>query len=286
MSYGESNKMVTIEFASGKDFGDGDTIDQDLQDALAKKYGEDRPDIHVSDLTLCPRETCFKKMQPKPMTLRELMYFTSGEAIHGCIEGLVTEFPSKYESDKYTKEGDNRIWYKDLIVCTPDLMNKDAEIIYELKSTRDFKCEEPKLHHLRQLLSYMAIHGKKIGYVKYELLDPYKVKMTKIALQKKGELKTNYDPTVNPFPKWRITMDAADTQMYLDWLEREAISLKNAILAKDPHLARHIAYDAEFIDEKGINWKCRSCKYRQQCEDMRAKDRAVEFNKPMAAVPA
>ena len=283
--------MVTIEFASGKDFGDGDTIDEDLLAALAKKYSEDRPDIHVSDLTMCPREVCFKKMQPKALTLMELMYFSSGEAIHIAIEGLVTEFPNKYYSDKdsrYTKEADNRVWYKDLIVCTPDLMNKDAEIIYELKSTRDFSMEEPKLHHLRQLLSYMAIHGKKIGYIKYQLLDPWKVKQTKIQLQKKGELKTHYDPMENPYPKWRITMDAADREMYLEWLEREALRLKTAIIAQDPKMARHIAYDKEFIDNKGINWKCRGCKYRQQCEDMRAADRAVEFNKtkPMAAVPA
>lgn len=279
---------MKIEFASGKDFGDGDTLDQDFLESMARKYSDPRPDIHVSDLTVCPRETVFRKREPKPFTVRDLLNFSSGEAIHNSLEGLVTEYPEKYERfdegdevrDGYTKEKANRIWYKDLIVCTPDLMNKEKEIVYELKSTKDFKLDEPKVFHLRQLAAYMSIWDKEVGYIKYMLLDPWKVKQTQIAARKRGEkLKAEYDPMTNPFPKWRLTMDKEDRENMLKWLESEALSLKTAILENNPEKARHIAYDEEFISPLKGNWKCNGCKYKKECEEMRARERTEIFNK-------
>lgn len=63
-----------------------------LSVALKNKYDtEFRDGIHVTDLTLCPRKSIFRKLEPKPITNKELNFFTSGRAIHSAIQSLVEQ---------------------------------------------------------------------------------------------------------------------------------------------------------------------------------------------------
>jgi hypothetical protein len=51
---------------------------QRLMDSVNEHCSKPRPKIHVSDLVLCPRQSVFRKIMPKPNTERELFYLVPG----------------------------------------------------------------------------------------------------------------------------------------------------------------------------------------------------------------
>ena len=214
-----------------------------LYDALHKEYSKERTGIHVSDITLCPRETCFRKLDPKPLTNTDLNFFTSGKAIHAAIQSLVESDPDRYEIEKPIKFNG--------IEGHIDLFDKKYHIPIECKSARVKTMDKPKAHYIKQLEAYMAITGADIGIILVQCL-------------------LNYEN--EPFREFEIKMTAQQRNQKLHELNEDAIQLKVGNVAQDPSLVRHIAFDTD------LNWKCRYCLYKEPCEAMRIAVTAKEFN--------
>lgn len=205
-----------------------------LYDSLYSKYNENRDGIHVSDITLCPRETCFRKLQPKPLTNTDLNFFTSGRAIHEALQSLIDKYPDRFEIEK-------PINYRG-IEGHIDIFDNENNIPIEAKSARVKTMDKPKEHYIRQLEAYMAITGAKKGIILVQCLLNYEEK---------------------PFIEFEHTMTAAQRKKVLKQLNEDATILKVGIAEEDPSMVRHIAYDNE------LNWKCRFCTYKTPCEEMR-----------------
>ena len=207
-----------------------------LYSALHEEYNKERTGVHVSDITLCPRETCFRRLDPKPLTNTDLNFFTSGKAIHAALQSLVEKNPERFEMEKEIKYNG--------IEGHIDIFDKTYHIPIEAKSARVKTMKEPKAHYIKQLEAYMSITGADKGIILVQCL-------------------LNYED--NPFVEFEHTMTEEQRQQTLEQLNTDASVLKIGYSEKDPSLVRHIAYD------ETLNWKCRFCSYKQKCEAMRLK---------------
>ena len=214
-----------------------------LYDSLYEEYNKERSDIHVSDLTLCPRESCFRRLDPKPLTNTDLNFFTSGKAIHEALQSLIKKFPDRFEKEKEIKFNG--------IEGHIDIFDKQYHVPIEAKSARVKTMTEPKAHYITQLEAYMAITGADTGVILVQCLLNY-----------------NQDP----FVEFEHTMTAQQRNQKLHELNQDAIMLKTANVSQDPSIVRHIAYNND------LNWKCRYCRYLKPCEEMRITENAVKFN--------
>jgi len=216
---------------------------QELYDALYEQYNQVREGIHVSDITLCPREACFRRLDPKPLTNTDLNFFTSGKAIHEALQSLIRKDPDRFELEKEVKMGD--------IVGHIDIFDKKYHIPIEAKSARVKTMEEPKAHYLKQLEAYMTLTDSTKGIILVQCLLNYEDK---------------------PFLEFEHTMTDEQLDATREQLYKDAIQLKSGIMNMDPALVRHINYDLT------LNWKCRYCPYAKPCEQMRISENAEEFN--------
>ena len=215
-----------------------------LYDSLYEEYNQERKGIHVSDLTLCPRESCFRKLDPKPLSNRDIGMFTSGKAIHEALQSLLKKYPERFDIEKEIKFNG--------IEGHIDLFDKTYHIPIEAKSARVKTMEKPKAHYITQLEAYMAITGAETGVILVQCL-------------------LNYND--DPFVEFEHTMTAQQRNQKLHELNEDATILKIGNAQKDPSLVRHIAYDAD------LNWKCRFCQYLKPCEAMRLKVTAEKLEK-------
>ena len=215
---------------------------QELYDALYEQYNQVREGIHVSDITLCPREACFRRLDPKKLTNTDLNFFTSGKAIHEALQSLIRKDPYRFELEKEVKMGD--------IVGHIDIFDKKYHIPIEAKSARVKTMSEPKAHYLKQLEAYMALTGSDTGIILVQCL-------------------LNYEE--NPFVEFEHKMTQEQRQAIVLQLRQDATQLKSGIMNIDPSLVRHIAYDTT------LNWKCRYCPYLKPCEAFRILERQDIF---------
>jgi len=220
-----------------------------LLESLTEEYSKPRPGIHVSDITLCPRESCFRILDPKPITNTQLNFFTSGKAIHEALQSLVKKYPERFEIEKEVKLGD--------IVGHIDLFDKQYHIPIEAKSARVKTMEEPKAHYIKQLEAYMALTGADKGIILVQCL-------------------LNYDE--NPFVEFEHSMTENERHAVLKELRTDATILKIGLASQDPSVVRHIYYDDT------LNWKCENqrtgkkyCPYWEPCEKMRIEVTAEKF---------
>jgi len=216
---------------------------EQLYDSLYEEYNKERTGIHVSDITLCPREGCFRKLDPKPLTNTDLNFFTSGKAIHEALQSLVKKYPDRFELEKEVKLGD--------IVGHIDIFDKTNHIPIEAKSARVKTMTEPKAHYLKQLEAYMALTNADTGIILVQCLLNYEDK---------------------PFIEFEHNMTAEQREQTLQQLKKDARELKAGILEQNPALVRHINYDLT------LNWKCRYCPYAKPCEAFRILENASIFN--------
>ncbi len=214
-----------------------------LKQSLFEEYSKERVGVHVSDLTLCPRESCFRKLDPKPLTDTDINFFSSGKAIHEALQSLVKKYPDRFEIEKEVKFGD--------IVGHIDLFDRQNHIPIEAKSARVKTMTEPKAHYLKQLEAYMALTEADAGIILVQCL-------------------LNYEDS--PFLEFEHKMTAEQRKAVLSQLQQDAIILKIGIMEQDPGLVRHINYDLT------LNWKCRYCPYAKPCEQMRIEANAGKFN--------
>jgi len=214
-----------------------------LYDALYEEYNQTREGIHVSDITLCPREACFRKLDPKPLTNTDLSFFTSGKAIHEALQSLIKKYPDRFELEKEVKVGD--------IVGHIDIFDKTYHIPIEAKSARVKTMEEPKAHYLKQLEAYMAMTNSDTGIILVQCLLNYEEK---------------------PFLEFEHHMTKEQRHNTMRQLELDAMQLKAGTANMDPSLVRHINYDLT------LNWKCRYCPYAKPCEAFRILENSNKFN--------
>jgi CRISPR/Cas system-associated exonuclease Cas4 (RecB family) len=114
---------------------------------LDARFSKRRTGIHVSDLTMCLRQAVFRRLVPKPLTERDLSFFTAGRGYHDLLEHI-------YEAEREV----HREWQG--IHATFDLL--DGHIPLELKSSRSFwRTVQP--HWVRQLGYYCAIENVTVG---------------------------------------------------------------------------------------------------------------------------
>jgi len=205
-----------------------------LYDALYEEYNQTREGIHVSDITLCPREACFRRLDPKKLTNRDLNFFTSGKAIHEALQSLARVYPDRFEIEKEIKWGEIRGHI--------DLFDKQYHIPIEAKSVRAATMDKPKPHYLTQLEAYMAITNADTGIILVQCLTHYKDK---------------------PFLEFYHHMDKEQRKEKIKQMENDAIQLKSGIMNLMPNIVRHIADDID------LNWKCDYCPYLTPCQAFR-----------------
>lgn len=202
--------------------------------ALKNKYDtEYRSGIHISDLTLCPRKSVFRRVEPQALTLKELNFFTSGRAIHDVIQTLCKSNENRFEIEK-------EIEHKG-ITGHVDLYDRENNIPIECKSYRTKELKEPKPFHVNQLKNYMAVLNAPKGVILYQLL-------------------MNFDN--KPFVEFEVTMTDKERKATLRKLENLAENMSNALEQKNPAKAVHV------MNDKDLNFQCNSCPYYQQCKEI------------------
>lgn len=208
-----------------------------LLEGLEEEYSQPREGTHVSDITLCPRKTCYQKIDPVPLTIQQLNFFSSGNAVHDAISRLAMRHPD-FEYKK-------KIQWKN-IIGEIDLYYKPDNIPIEAKSMRVGEVLNPKPHHLSQLKAYMAMASADYGILFYQLLHHFKEEPLRV-----------YD----------ITMTESERNETREHLETDAVALERAIHTASPAQARHIAYNTD------LNWLCKYCPWEKQCIALRVKER-------------
>lgn len=121
-------------------------------DALYKKYNNgSRCGTHVSDLLFCLRESYFRKVDPKPHSLRTLGFFVDGARRHEVLQELL-DVKAEVPVSKHGVRG------------TVDMVVKGfSKAPVEIKTTRSkYNISE---HYLTQLGFYACMIGVKEGYL-------------------------------------------------------------------------------------------------------------------------
>lgn len=203
--------------------------------ALKKRYEErNRQGIHYSDLIYCPRQAILRRIDPKPLNIREMMFFFIGECVHRGIEELLKE------DDPEHVEIEKKLEHNGLIGTADSIVDG---VVCEYKTTWSSK-DTLKEHYKDQDEGYIAMSGAKEG----------KVLIVMLQWILKG---------IIPFKVHDIKMTEDDKKKRLEWISVETKSFKMALDAKDWRLARAV---------KGtpMEWKCAKgeeyqCPWLEQC---------------------
>lgn len=209
-----------------------------LTTALRSKFdSEVRGGIHVSDLVMCVRRNALKRIEPTPVTMKELNFFTSGRAIGDALQTL-----AGYDSNRFKAEHEVE-WNG--IVAHIDIYDSQNNIPIECKSMRVKEVKEPKSHHVDQLKSYMVMVGSNKGVLLYQCLMHFEDK---------------------PFVEFEITMTEAEMAQHREWMIVQAEYFRVAVESKDAMTVKGVLKDPE------LNWLCISrdgkpnCPYYDRCK--------------------
>lgn len=222
---------------------EGTILLNDLYNALYHKYNQPRIGAHVSDITLCSRESAFRRKNPQPVNATSLSFFTSGAAIGAAMQSLVESDPDTYKAEYEVRLGK--------LEGHVDLMNVKKNIPIELKSFNGTDMKAPKPHYLSQLRAYMAMTNATTGVVLVQILQHFK--------SKDGQ-------DGKPFKSWTVTMTKKEIEDLKRWLILQTELFNRAVEEGKPELAPHIYYDTK------LNWKCRYCDFQTECAAMRLKE--------------
>ena len=212
----------------------------ELKSSLYVHFNKEREGIHVSDINLCLRETVFRRINPQPITDREIGFFTVGRSIHDSIQTLAKSNP-KYEIEKEI----NYVYEGITIKAHIDLYDKENNIPIEAKTVRNKDIAEPKPFNIDQLKMYMTLVDADIGYIIYQLLLDY---------------------NDFPFRVFEVRMTKEERTRMLEKMVDDSFHLQMNIDLKTPEDTRHV-----FNDETK-RWKCTYCKYNLECTQMRNKE--------------
>ncbi|MPZ05854.1 MAG: hypothetical protein GEU26_05445 [Nitrososphaeraceae archaeon] len=200
-------------------------------DTMEEWHSKPRDFGHVSDVVMCHRQRLYREIDRRPLGSKNVSIYSSGKAIHEAVQLL-------FRSDKRTFEIEKYVEFKD-ILGSVDIYDRKRNIPIEFKTSRASDIKEPKSFHVDQLKYYMSMLGAEQGYIIYQLL-------------------MHFEDT--PFKTFRILMNAQERKDQRDKLVKEVNSLKRAIEARDPSLARPVNHDPS------LNWLCKSCEYLADCK--------------------
>jgi len=113
---------------------------------LDARFSKRRSGIHVSDLTMCIRQAAFRRLHPRPLTERDLSFFSAGRGHHDLLESI-------YGAEREVR----REWNG--ITANYDLLDS---VPVELKTSRSF-WRHVQPHWIRQLGFYCAIENVNVG---------------------------------------------------------------------------------------------------------------------------
>lgn len=201
------------------------------KDAMEQWHSKPRDGYHVSDVCLCPRLNVFRKFDRRPIDAKTVSIYSAGKATHEAVQLL-------YRSDKRTFEIEKYVEHED-IQGSIDIYDRRRNTPLEFKTTRASEIKEPKSFHVEQLRYYMSLLESAEGYMIYQLLMHF------------GN---------TPFKTFRILMNAQERKDQRDKLVKEVNSLKRAMEAADPSLARSVDKDPS------LNWLCKDCPYLADCK--------------------
>jgi CRISPR/Cas system-associated exonuclease Cas4 (RecB family) len=202
-----------------------------MQEAMEEWYSKPREGQHVTDVVMCPRQRVYREIDRLPIDAKTVSIYSAGKAIHEAVQWL-------FLSDKRTFEREKYVEYED-IQGSVDIHDRRRNIPLEFKTTRASDIKEPKSFHVEQLKYYISILGAEQGYLIYQLLMHF------------GD---------TPFKSFKITMNAQERKDQRDKLVKEINSLKRAMEAGDPSLARPVNNDPS------LNWLCKDCPYLMDCK--------------------
>ncbi len=202
-----------------------------MQEKMEEWYSKPRDGQHVTDVVMCPRQKVYREIDRLPIDAKTVSIYSAGKAVHEAIQWLFVSDKRMFEREKY-------IEYED-IPGSVDIYDRRRNIPIEFKTTRAYDIKEPKIFHVEQLKHYMSILDAEEGYMIYQLL-------------------MHFDET--PFKSFRITMNAQERMNQRLKLVREITSLKKAMEAKNPSLARSVDKDPS------LNWLCTNCPWQTDCQ--------------------
>ena len=205
-----------------------------LRETMEEWYSKSRKGWHVTDIALCPRQRVFKKIDPLPITNKELNMYSSGRGIHEAVQHLFMSNPGMFEKEKYVEYND--------IVGSIDIFDKKRNTPLEFKTLRASKIDKPKSFQEEQLRYYMAMQNTPNGYMIYQCLMNF------------GN---------DAWRQFKVTMTEQERKDQLEKLAREIQALKFAMENNDPSLVRGVYSD------EGLSWICDDCPYTKECLQMR-----------------
>jgi hypothetical protein len=213
---------------------------EDMYAALTEKYNEERTGEHVSDF-LCPRQSYFKSILPRPTTNIELGFFLLGRSMHDGAQQLCKRNPDyEIESFEVFNEVEAHI----------DLYRKSDNRPIEMKTARMSDMAQPKPHYLQQLHSYMAMKNALDGTIIVFLVLHYKDKINKNT----------------PLKSWNISLTPEQLEENKAWVKKEGEMLREAKKNKDPSKLRFVMHDGD-----DWNFPCNNCKWLEECQGMNKK---------------
>lgn len=159
----------------------------------------------------CIREQVFRKLEPKPITDRELSSFAFGEGAHLAVQRLATTGVSLAEKEVVM----------DGVTGTIDLFDS---VPIEIKTVRS-KDDSVRSFHITQLKYYMAMAGSNVGILFYMMVNDFD----------------------NPFRFRTMTLDNTELAEIRAQISTRALQFNKAMEAKDPFLAPHIKKDKSLV---------------------------------------
>lgn len=195
---------------------------------LAAHYSKTRLEIHVSDLTLCMRQSLLRKIKPVPPTEKQLGYFLDGSSRHVSLQTL-------YADDDTEGKVISEYKGEDPLHFSIDIYD-DGEgegLPIEFKSTRAAKAISE--HWVRQVIYYMLITGRSEGIIQVQRIMP-----------RDGE---------KIFPAFRLKLSLEQRGYWMIDITERLASFKEAYEKQDPSMLPAYPGDG--------NWLCRECPYRE-----------------------
>jgi hypothetical protein len=176
-------------------------VEEKAKARLMEEYSKLREGVHVSDLTLCLRQSLYRKLRPIPPTQKQIGYFLDGSRRHQALQNLygegVVEKKGEFEGVEYSI---------DIYDGFP----------IEFKTTRAKTAIND--HWVRQLVYYMLATGSRKGILQVQRIMPSK---------SNGQ---------NLFPAYLIQLDEKQAQDWLeDFIHRRDLFV-NALQLREPSL--------------------------------------------------
>lgn len=179
-------------------------LEAKLLERLEAGYSKLREGVHVSDLVLCPRQSLFRRFDPKPPTSEELSFYIDGAARHRALQALYGDGIAEHEVEL---EG---------VSCHVDIYD---DRVIEYKSTRGAKAVSE--HWLRQVIYYLLATKTREGTLIVQRINYKKAKSGK--------------PT--PFEVYTVSVTPLQFEHALEDFRSRRSAFLAALEAKDMKLA-------------------------------------------------